>query len=96
MRLPRQFQCFTLSVGHHPVISSTISTVLYTTVKQGLRIFYQVLLLIKDSFKTAKKDIQDVMSLLITGFFWWFLLARYHQETYSVGISAFKFYLNSF
>lgn len=55
MSLPRQFHYSTLSVGHHAVISSTISTVFYITVKQGLTVLYQVLLMIKDSFKTAKK-----------------------------------------
>lgn len=95
--LSRQFHYFSFSVGHHTVISSTISTVLYITVKQGLTALYQVLLLIKDSFKMVKKSIQHVMSLSITGFFQCFLLTYYHQERcYSVGISAFRFFLNYF
>lgn len=96
MSLSRQFH-YGFSVGHHAAISSMISTVLYATVKQGLTVLYQVLLLIKGSFKMGKKSIQHVMSLSVTGFFQCFLLAYYHQERcYSVGISAFRFFLNSF
>lgn len=96
MSLSRQFHC-SFSVGHHTIISSMISTVLQTTVKQGLTVLYQVLLLIKDRFKMGKKSIQHVMSLSMTGFFQCFLLAYYHQERcYSVGISASRLFLNSF
>lgn len=46
MSLSRQFHYFSFSAGRHTVISSTISTVLYITVKQGPTVLYQVLLLI--------------------------------------------------